>query len=131
LRPSAVSLAQPGRPHAPGSSLTPHWSSHQPCRLLNLAGPTRCVRSSRIIGRLVVAADVDAPASETGCEAGVLPLLADRKRQLEVGHGDPRGALAGRDDLDLAHLSRRQGAGHKFGWVVRPVDDVDLLAAQL
>src|SRR3954463_16401112 len=69
-------------------------------RLLDLAAPTRGVRSSRpaarliaarlITVRLIVGPDVDAPAGEPGGEAGVLALLADRQGQLEVGHDDAR-----------------------------------------
>src|SRR5690606_29455856 len=42
------------------------------------------------LGLLVlgVRVDVDPPAGEAGGEAGVLPLLADRQRELEVGDDD-------------------------------------------
>ena len=47
--------------------------------------------SSRAVD-LAVAVDVDPVGGEPGGEPGVLPLPADRERELEVGH----------DDLDLA-----------------------------
>lgn len=56
-------------------------------------------------GLLGVGPDVDAPAGEPGGEAGVLPLLADRQRQLVVRHGHPGGAGGHVDDLHLAHPS--------------------------
>lgn len=56
-------------------------------------------------GLLGVGPDVDPPAGEPGGEAGVLPLLADRERQLVVRHGDPGGTGGEVDDLHLAHPS--------------------------
>lgn len=54
-------------------------------------------------GLLDVGTDVDPPAGEAGGQAGVLPLLADRQRQLVVRHRHPGGAGAEVDDLDLGH----------------------------
>lgn len=56
-------------------------------------------------GLLGVGPDVDPPAGEAGGEAGVLPLLADRQRQLVVRDGHPGGAGGEVDDLHLAHPS--------------------------
>ncbi len=53
-------------------------------------------------GRRLVGADVDAPAGQPGGEAGVLALLADRQRQLVVGHDHPGGPGREVDDLDAA-----------------------------
>ena len=63
--------------------------------------PWRCLLR-RLLG---VGPDVDAPAGEPGGEAGVLPLLADRQRQLVVRHGHPGGAGGEVHDLHLAHPS--------------------------
>ncbi len=46
-----------------------------------------------------VAADVDAPAGQPGRQPGVLALLADGQRQLEVGYHHPRRAAGLVDDL--------------------------------
>ena len=74
--------------------------------------------------------DVDPPARQAGGQARVLPLAADRQRELVVGHDD--GGLARLVlDEDLAHAGRRQGLGDEPGGLVVVGDDVDLLAAQL
>ena len=54
------------------------------------AGTTRV--SPLEVARRLVGADVDAPAGQPGGEAGVLALLADRQRELEVGDDDPADA---------------------------------------
>ena len=59
-----------------------------------------------LLGELRLALDVDAPAGEPRREAGVLALLADRERQLEVGDDHLGGAGVGVD----AHLAHRAGA---------------------
>lgn len=41
-------------------------------------GPTRRT-GGRVLRRVVVAADVDTPTGQPGCQAGVLPFLADRQ----------------------------------------------------
>ena len=83
-----------------------------------------------LLGELGLALDVDPPAGEAGGEAGVLALLADGQRQLEVGDDDLGGAglLV---DPDLLDLGRRQRLGHEVGRVLGERDDVDLLAPQL
>src|SRR5436305_2102090 len=58
--------------------------------------------------QLRLALDVDAPAGEARGEAGVLALLADRERQLEVGDDDLGRAGVGVDP-HLAHACRREG----------------------
>ena len=86
--------------------------------------------ASRLVGELGLALDVDAPAGEAGGETGVLALLADRQRQLVVGHDDLGGAGV-LVDAHFLDLGRAEGLGHEIGGVVRERDDVDLLAAQL
>src|SRR3954468_4554224 len=49
-----------------------------------------CHRQRLFRGRLV-GADVDPPTGQPGGEPCVLALLADRERELVVGHHDPRG----------------------------------------
>src|SRR6478752_2856898 len=52
---------------------------------LRTRAPPRWITGRSLRGRVLVRADVDPPAGETGREAGVLALLADRERELEVG----------------------------------------------
>src|SRR5690606_28764236 len=75
--------------------------------------------------------DVDLPVGEAGGEARVLPLLADRQRQLVRRDGGP-GGLRGRvEHLDGEDLRGRQGMGDELSRLVGVVDDVDLLLSQL
>lgn len=70
-------------------------------------GKCSCHRSVSLgARRLGVGPDVDAPPGQLGGETGVLALLADRERQLEVGDDDA--GRAGRlvDDRDRPHLRR-------------------------
>src|SRR5262245_13246385 len=84
-----------------------------------------------LLGReLGVGLDVDLPAGEAGGEAGVHALLADRKRELVVGHDDRRVACVV-VQVDLAHAGRRQRLGDEARGLRVPRDDVDLLAAEL
>src|SRR5439155_864401 len=81
-----------------------------------------------------LALDVDAHARELRREARVLALLADGERELVVGHDDRRRGLplaVGLVDRHRRDLRRRERARHERRRVVRPLDDVDLLAAQL
>ena len=55
------------------------------------------IRRAVLRGRRV-AADVDAPAGQPGREPGVLALLADGQRQLEIGYHHPRRAAGLVDD---------------------------------
>ena len=56
--------------------------------------PRRAMRGRPGDPRVGVAADVDAPPGEPRGEPGVLPLLADGERELEVRHDHPRRAGA-------------------------------------
>ena len=78
-----------------------------------------------------VGPDVDPPPGEARSEAGVLALLADGERELVVRDDDARRAVELVDHGDGGDLRRRQRVAHQLGGVVRPVDDVDLLAVQL
>src|SRR5205823_12240758 len=77
------------------------------------------------------ALDVDAPAGELGGQTHVLALLADGERQLLVFDDDFHDALAVVDDLDTLRLRRAQPVRHERHRILRPLDDVDLLAAEL
>ena len=66
-----------------------------------------------------VAADVDAPAGEPGGEPGVLPLLADRQRELEVRHDHP-GRPARRVDAPSPRRPRTATARCRRTWPGRP-----------
>src|SRR3954451_490881 len=81
-------------------------------------------------GELALGLDVDLPAGQARCETGVEALLADRERKLIVRHDDGR-LLGVVVDVDLAHAGRRERAGHVAGRLGVPLDDVDLLAAEL
>src|SRR5688572_5168692 len=76
------------------------------------------------------AADVDAPTGELRGKPSVLALLADRERQLPVRDDDVRGLVIG-DDIDTHHVGRREGVGDVLLRLLVPLDDVDLLAAEL
>src|SRR5213594_1174546 len=79
---------------------------------------------------LGLASDVDAPPCQLGGEAGVLSLLADRERELLVRDHDVRGLVLG-DDVHADHVRRLEGVRHVALRALRPLDDVDLLAAEL
>src|SRR4029077_16540297 len=78
-----------------------------------------------------LALDVDAPAGQLRRQADVLPLLADRQRQLLVLDDDLHDARAIVDDRPPLHFRRAQAVGHERDWILGPFDDVDFLAAQL
>src|SRR2546430_2159151 len=84
---------------------------------------------------LRLALDVDAHARQLRREPRVLALLADREGELVVGDDDERRrqavGFARLRDHDGRHLRRRQRARDERRRVVRPLDDVDLLAPQL
>ena len=82
------------------------------------------------VGHLGLGPDVDPQPGEPRGQTGVLALLADRERQLEVRHDH----LGGREflvDPDLLDLRRSEGPGDEVVAVVGERDDVDLLAPEL
>src|SRR5215217_7253106 len=83
-----------------------------------------------LLGELRLGADVDAPAGQAGGEPSVLPLAADRQRELVVGHDDGR-LLVLVVDEHLAYARRAERLRDEAGGLVVVRDDVDLLAAQL
>src|SRR6185295_14336662 len=85
----------------------------------------------RLTRRLVVRPDVDLPTGETGGQPGILPLPADRQRQLEIRNGDPGRPVRRVDDLNPQGLGRGERVADEVGRVVGPVDNVDLLTVQL
>src|SRR6185436_7448233 len=80
---------------------------------------------------LFLALDVDAPAGELGGEPDVLPLLADRQRQLLVFDDHFHHPVLVVDDRHALHLRRAEAVGDEGNRVLGPFDDVDLLAAEL
>ena len=76
------------------------------------------------------APDVDPPACELRGEACVLAFLADCQRQLAVGNDDVGGLLV-RDDIHPDDVRRFEGIRDVALGALGPLDDVDLLAAQL
>src|SRR5262249_58725946 len=86
---------------------------------------------SDFVALFFLALDVDAPAGELRREANVLAFLADRQRQLLVLDNHFHHAIAVVDDRDALHLRRAERVGHEGDRILRPFDDVDLLAAQL
>ncbi len=67
---------------------------------------TRRLSSPVAAGVVLVGPDVDPPAREPRGEPGVLALLADGERELEVGDDHPRRPLLRRDHLDGGDLRR-------------------------
>ena len=90
-------------------------------------------RSSRLSALLEdgVGLDVDLRAGELGGEPGVLALLADRERELVVGHERADGLARGVQDEARGDLRRRQRVRDELRELGVVVDDVDLLAAEL
>src|SRR5262249_35741324 len=85
-----------------------------------------------LVGQLGLALDVHPEPSELRGEPRVLALLADGERQLAVRYDDLRGALlALTGERHRADLRGRERPGDERGQVVRPLDDIDLLPAQL
>src|SRR5204863_4351969 len=82
------------------------------------------------LGELAVGLNVDLPSRQTGSQAGVHALLADRERELVVWRDDRR-LPAVVVQVDLTHPRGRQRLGDKAGRLGVPRDDVDLLAAKL
>src|SRR5262249_412102 len=80
---------------------------------------------------LLLALDVDAPAGQLRREPDVLALLADGERQLLVLDDDFHHAVAVIDDRHALYLGGRERVGDERDRILRPLDDVDLLAAQL
>ena len=74
--------------------------------------------------------DVDVPAGELRGEAHVLAAAADGERELLVGHHD-LDALGVLVEHDLGDFGRLQRVDDEGRGVLRPRDDVDLLALQL
>ena len=93
-------------------------------------GHERCARVARLLLRLRLAADVETPAGQARRQADVLPLFADRERELVVGDDHFHGALVLVHD-DLGDLRRRERAADVLRLVGGPWHDVDLLAAEL
>ena len=78
-----------------------------------------------------IAADVDPPARQPRGEAGILALLADRQRQLEVRHHDPRRPGLGSTTVTDTTFDGDSALRDEAGRVLGVVDDVDLLAGKL
>src|SRR5262249_33032423 len=76
-----------------------------------------------------------AHAGQLGGQPRILAFFADGQRQLIVrdDHDGRRLALRLRALIDRhrRYFGRRQRARHERSWIVRPLDDVDLLAAPL
>ena len=85
------------------STVTASRGSEPRCRRLSVARGAAGVCVPGAVGlsgaAAAIAADVDPPAGQPGRQPGVLALLADRQRQLEVGHHHPRRAGGLVDDL--------------------------------
>src|SRR5262249_34974983 len=74
--------------------------------------------------------DVDPQPGQLGGEPRVLPLLADRERELAL-RGDHRRRPVALLDVDAHHLGRAQGVGDEHRRVAVPRHDVDLLTVEL
>src|SRR6266536_5608038 len=91
--------------------------------------PTTC--GSRGFGGRVVRPDVDPPAGQPGGQPGILPFPPDSQRKLVVRYGHPGGPTRRVDHLDTERLRGRKRISDKSRRILRPVDNVDLLAVQL
>src|SRR5262249_23654625 len=87
-------------------------------------------RLGLLLRELRVGDDVDLPTGQASREPRVEPFLADRERELVVGHHDGRVARVV-VDVSLAHTRRRQRLGDEARRLGVPRDDVDLLTAKL
>ena len=76
-------------------------------------------------------ADVNIIAGQVGAQAHILALVANGKAQLLVRHGHATGAGLAGQKLDLDHLGGAEGSGDELGDILAPLNDVDLLTAQL
>ena len=82
------------------------------------------------LGFLGLGQDVDLPAGELRGQAHVLAAAADGERQLLVGHHD-FDALGLFVEHDLGDFGGRQRIDDEGRGILRPRDDVDLLALEL
>src|SRR5262249_35076464 len=74
--------------------------------------------------------DVDLPSGQLAGQPDVLPLAADREREVLLGDQD-QGLLGLLVELDVRDLGRLQRVGDQRLRVVVPADDVDALAVEL
>src|SRR3989440_3366294 len=77
-----------------------------------------------------IGTDVDPPTGQPGGQAGILPLSPDSQGKLIIRYRHPRRPGRRVHHLDAQRLGRRERVADERGRVLRPVDDVDLLAVQ-
>src|SRR5262249_23918697 len=87
-------------------------------------------RPARLVLGLGLAAHVELPGRQARGQTDVLSLLADGERELIVRDDHLHGVLVLVHD-DARHLRGRQRAADVLRGIGGPVDDVDLLVAQL
>lgn len=76
-------------------------------------------------------ADIDLPAGELGSQTGILTLVADGQRELVIRYSNLAAAGFLVLDLHIQHISRSQGRTDELPDILRVLDYIDLLAAQL
>ena len=82
------------------------------------------------LGLLGLGQDVDVPAGQHRGQANVLAAPADREAELVVGHDDLDPVLSS-SSTTLATSAGASALTTKVAGIVRPGNDVDLLALQL
>src|SRR5262245_30742282 len=78
----------------------------------------------------VLTPKIYAPTYQLVCESNVLTTLAHGQRELVCANYRYQQALFGVDDSDFIDFRRRQCPGCKYSKLIRPFNDIDLLAAQ-
>src|SRR5262249_27791099 len=85
----------------------------------------------RLLGARVVGTnDINAPPRQLRGEARVLPFLADRERELPLGHRLQRGVVV-LTQLYVQRLHGAEGVGDELRRIGAPLYDIDFLAVQL
>ena len=91
-------------------------------------GPLLAPVTSLFLGQLRLALDVDAPTGEASGQSGVLPFLADRKRQLIIAD-DHRGRAGLVVKTHLPHAGRSQGGLDEFDGIIGKGHHIHALTA--
>src|SRR5256714_4353032 len=123
--------ALPATPTGPRRSRATYRYESLPRRLDGsraMVAPSAARRRTGSIGR--IGTDVDPPTGQPGGQAGILPLSPDSEGKLIIRYRHPRRPGRRVHHLDAQRLGRGERVADERGRVLRPVDDVDLLAVQ-
>src|SRR5262245_29922927 len=92
--------------------------------------PDRLACPARLFFSLSFTPHIDPPAGQARSQAHILTLLTNGERQLIIGNNDLHAVLVVIDD-NLGDFRRSQGTTHIFGLIGYPMNDINLLTAQL